>query len=351
MPRSKSALTAMHDVNEPQQYAEMAPDSGAGAGAPAPKPSSKKGQKNVIVTMVAGALISIAVIAVVGVGILILGIYKFGWENQATSVLTHAVPLPAASVNGSTIPYALYLDDLSTVRRFFAKQKEQPGAQPVEQPSDADLRKGVVDRLVATEVLRQEAVRYDVKVEQKDVDDEYQKFVEQDGSGSDASKQILDLYGWTVDQFKEKVMRPYIMQQKLADAIANDEKLNAESEKKAKEVEEKLKGGADFAELAKTESADQGSAPQGGDLGWFEKGMMVPEFETAAFALKPGETSGLVKTQFGWHIIRVEDVEKDKKTGDVVKVKAAHILIAGPNVQDYLDGKLKEAKVKRYVKE
>ncbi|HTM68776.1 MAG TPA: peptidylprolyl isomerase [Candidatus Binatia bacterium] len=343
----------MQDVNEPQQHADMAPDAPSGAGHAPEKPAAKK-QKNIIATMAAGAVISIAALAVVGVGVLIFGIYKFGWENKATDLLTHAVPLPAASVNGTSISYATYLDDLSTVRRFFAKQKEQPpaGQPPAEQPSEQDLRKGVVDRLVATEVLRQEAVRYDVKVSKDEIDAEYAKFVKQDGSAdADASKQILDLYGWSVDQFKEKVMRPYIMQQKLAEAIAKDETLNAASEKKAHEVEDKLKAGADFAELAKTESADPGSAAQGGDLGWFEKGMMVPEFEQAAFALKKGETSGLVKTQFGWHIIRSEDIEKDKKTGEVIKVKAAHILIAGPNVQDYLDGKLKEAKVKRYVKE
>ncbi|HTK05384.1 MAG TPA: peptidylprolyl isomerase [Candidatus Eisenbacteria bacterium] len=340
----------MNDVNEPQQYAETAPamePSGAGH-APEKKPAPKTG--SLVRTMVAGGLIGFAVLAVIGVGILVLGIYKFGWENKATSVLTHALPLPIATVNGTTITYAEYLDDLSTVRHFFAKQKEQGGADQTQAPSETELRKGVVDRLVATEVLRQEAVRYNVEATKSDMDAEFDKFVQQDGT-KDASAQILDLYGWSVDQFKLKVMKPYILQQKLAEALAKDEKLTAAAEKKANDLLEQLKGGADFAELAKANSADPGSAQQGGDLGWFNKGMMVPEFEEAAFALKPGETSDVIKTQFGYHIIRTEEVEKDKKTGEVTKAKAAHILIAGPNVQDYLDGKLKDAKVKKYIKE
>jgi len=81
----------------------------------------------------------------------------------------------------------------------------------------------------------------------------------------------------------------------------------AAAKKKAEEVAAKLKAGGDFAQLAKDNSDDPGSKVQGGDLGWFSKGQMVPAFDTAAFALKPGETSGVVESEFGFHIIRVKE--------------------------------------------
>lgn len=84
-------------------------------------------------------------------------------------------------------------------------------------------------------------------------------------------------------------------------------------EKLAKEILEKLKDGEDFAELAKEYSID-GSAAQGGALGTFGRGAMVPEFEEAAFALKPGEISDLVQSQFGYHIIKVTDKEQGNET-------------------------------------
>lgn len=75
----------------------------------------------------------------------------------------------------------------------------------------------------------------------------------------------------------------------------------------AKDLLEKIRGGADFAEMAKEHSGDAGSKENGGMLGYFGKGRMVPQFEQAAFALKPGEVSDPVKSQFGWHIIKVEN--------------------------------------------
>src|SRR5581483_6727828 len=77
---------------------------------------------------------------------------------------------------------------------------------------------------------------------------------------------------------------------------------------KAEDLLKQLKNGADFAELAKKNSQD-GTAEQGGDLGWFVRNQMVPEFDSVAFSLKPKELSGIVTTQFGYHIIQV--IEKD----------------------------------------
>ena len=79
-----------------------------------------------------------------------------------------------------------------------------------------------------------------------------------------------------------------------------------ETEDEAKAVAEELKKGADFAELAKKKSKDPG-ASDGGDLGFFTKEQMVPEFSAVAFALEPGKISDPVKSQFGWHVIKVEE--------------------------------------------
>jgi peptidyl-prolyl cis-trans isomerase D len=79
--------------------------------------------------------------------------------------------------------------------------------------------------------------------------------------------------------------------------------------KKAEELTTQAKSGADFAQLAKDNSKDPGSAQQGGDLGWAQRGMFVGPFEEALFNMAPGEVRGPIKTQFGYHVIRLEEVE------------------------------------------
>ena len=86
-----------------------------------------------------------------------------------------------------------------------------------------------------------------------------------------------------------------------------------QTEEEANKIHEKIDKGESFSKLAKSLSKDKGSAEKGGDLGYFGRGKMVPEFERAALGLKPGEVSKPVKTRFGYHIIKLADIKKGKQ--------------------------------------
>jgi len=119
-----------------------------------------------------------------------------------------------------------------------------------------------------------------------------------------------------------------------------------ETEDEAKAVKAELDKGADFAELAKKKSKDPGSA-DGGDLGFFTKEQMVPEFSAVAFALEPGKISDPVKSQFGWHIIKVEE-KRNRKAPDFEQVKAQIEQYVTRKAQAEYVAKLRtEAKVER----
>jgi peptidyl-prolyl cis-trans isomerase C len=110
--------------------------------------------------------------------------------------------------------------------------------------------------------------------------------------------------------YKAQLLREKLMDEITKDTPHSEEQVWArhilvESETQAKAVETLLKQGIDFAELAKKYSKDTGSGANGGDLGWFGKGQMVPEFENSVFSLKIGEISQPTKSQFGYHIIQL----------------------------------------------
>src|SRR5271163_1893859 len=119
-----------------------------------------------------------------------------------------------------------------------------------------------------------------------------------------------------------------------------------ETEDEAKAVKAELDKGADFAELAKKKSKDPGAA-DGGDLGFFTKDQMVPEFSAVAFALEPGKISDPVKSQFGWHIIKVEE-KRNRKAPDFDQVKSQIETYVTRKAQAEYVAKLREtAKIER----
>ncbi|KFZ41855.1 peptidylprolyl isomerase [Anoxybacillus flavithermus] len=162
--------------------------------------------------------------------------------------------------------------------------------------------------MVKLDLLRQKAAMEDIKVS----DEELRKYY---------------------NEYKPKVKASHIL---VAD------------EKTAKEIKGKLEKGEDFAKLAKEYSKDTGSAQNGGDLGWFGPGKMVEEFEKAAYALNVGEISDPVKTQFGYHIIKVTDKEKKKSFDEMkeeIEFEVKKSKLDTSKVQSKLDKLMKEANV------
>jgi foldase protein PrsA len=163
--------------------------------------------------------------------------------------------------------------------------------------------------MVKLDLLRQKAAMKDIKVTEEEMKKYY-------------------------DEYKPKVKASHIL---------------VEDEKTANEIKAKLDKGEDFAKLAKEYSKDPGSAEKGGDLGWFGPGKMVKEFEDAAYALKVGEVSKPVKSEFGYHIIKVTDKE-EKKSFEQMKEEIEFELkkskLDPAKVQSEVEKLVKEANVK-----
>jgi peptidyl-prolyl cis-trans isomerase C len=152
-------------------------------------------------------------------------------------------------------------------------------------------------------------------------------------------EQVNDFYQKNPSQFQqgERVRASHIL---IGFPENADEPAKNQARAKAAEILKEVKGGSDFAALAKQHSTDPGSGPNGGDLGYFQQGQMVPAFDQAAFALKPGETSELVETDFGVHIIRVAD----RQASRLVPLDEVR-----PRIEQYLEGQNRQQATEAFV--
>lgn len=224
------------------------------------------------------------------------------------------------------------------------------------------LKSNVVQSLIRQAILNQEIKERRIKSPTAKVKEQFQNqynaLLQRYGMTEEDLKERLKAYQMTLPQFKEQIkesIRQQLKQEILKRVVVGDikpsdgelkqyfqdhkdeysqpEKIKARhillnSQTKAEKVRKLLEEGADFAKLAKKYSQDKSNKDQGGDLGWFSRGKMVPEFEEVAFSLKIGEVSDPVKTKFGYHIIKLVDrKEAEDKTFEDVKeeVKKDHV--------------------------
>jgi peptidyl-prolyl cis-trans isomerase C len=231
-----------------------------------------------------------------------------------------------ADVNGTAITTQDFKNEVDRLPPYLKPMVQSP-----------EGKKELLDSMVVREIILEQAKKDGVD-KSKDVADRLEdlrkrlivetylkKKVEQEAQISDA--ELKKFYDENKDKFKtgEQLKASHIL---------------VKSEKEAQDILAQLKSGANFEDLAKKYSTDS-TAAKGGDLGWFSKGAMVPEFDKAAFGLKEGELSGIVKTQFGYHIIKVTGIRPAGiRDFDEVKEQIKTTLL--PSKQQEIFQKMKE---------
>lgn len=219
-----------------------------------------------------------------------------------------------------------------------------PGAQAPDFASfDENIRQNVLRGLVSERLIYQEAMKagYDKNAEvkkriaQMEKQVVMQSFMEEKAKNLVTDAQLKAAYNEKVKAAKgnEEVKARHIL---------------VASEDEAKAIGEQLKKGGDFDTLAKEKSTDKGSGASGGDLGWFSKEKMVPEFADAAFKLKKGEVSAPVKSAFGWHVIKLDDRRPVKMASFDEMKESLRAELTNKAVQDYVENLLKANDIKYY---
>ncbi len=339
---------------------------------PLEKKAEKKIQpgKKTFMWLTSGGLIILVLGSLV---ILALSIYKYPWQSKgflsdkgtwqqkilSTAITNFPFPIAATNIEGYNfskpegifafrfIPIKEWETNVKALKNYYEKQgidfTTPDGQEQLKSLQAAVLEKMIMDRIVA-DLAKQKGI----KISDADIKTELDNAANAFGGTDTVAKMVQEMYGWNMDDFQKNIIIPYLQQTKLMEKVFDPEKENADAKQRALEVLAKVKApGANFEELAKQYSEDPFSRDQGGDLGTFGRGAMVPAFEDAAFALNKGEVSDLVQTEYGYHIIKVED--KGKLDTGEEQIHARHILIRTIDPAQWFQKWLEEQKAKMKI--
>ncbi len=266
----------------------------------------------------------------------------------------------AATVNGVVIKDA---DVDVKVDAYMQRMAAQIPPNMVEQYR-TQIRGQALESMIVEQLLAEQIKKAGINITDKDVDDKLSEIIaaQPGGMTMESFKAMLAAQGQSFEAIKGQIKKTLGYEKLLGAVEVNDaeakvfydenkedfnkpeqvkashilirpdpniadaNEAKAKAKAKADNLLKKVKAGGDFAALAKENSDDPGSKVMGGDLGFFEKGAMVKEFGDAAFAMKAGQVSNVVETQFGYHIIKVTDRKEgglmpfDKAKADIVKI-------------------------------
>jgi hypothetical protein len=298
-----------------------------------------------------GLIIKILILLVVVLALIlsfdILGVYRLGFDDNISFEVSKMLNLPAGKVDGVVISVPEYLENIKLLRPTIVNEREGF----INYRNDKEINDIVFYSLVANKLIEDRLRAYNSGLAQADLDAQIEGLYQQAGGKIKAEQIIADLYGLSVEQFKEKVLRPMLNRELLQQVIVADDTLesNTQSRLKAEEVLMMAQQGANFSELATKYSDDETTLNIGGELGWVSKGQLDPRWEEAVFnAPENSILPELVKSDFGYHIIRIGE-KTFGSDEEVLSIKLSHILVA-VDVDLYIKSLLDSADIIRYIK-
>lgn len=256
--------------------------------------------------------------------VLILSIALSGCKSTSEDVV--------AKVNGETVSREEFDKNFEMYKKIY---EDNYGSDILSKNAGGNktfedlIKENVLEKLILEQIILQEAEKEDLIVTSEEIDNEINTYKELVG-GEEKFKEFLEKNNMDMDYFKkglkkemsiEKYRDKFISEIEISDKEVKEKydenpspylqvrasHILVKEQEEAETILQELKNGADFIKIAMEKSEDKASAVNGGDVGYFPIGKMVPEFEQAAFSMNIGQISDIVKTEYGYHIIMVTD--------------------------------------------
>lgn len=287
------------------------------------KEVKKKAKKVSIPVFIFSIALFLAVL-VIALGIFI---YQFNIKNEAVRRIEKIIPYPAAVINYTNfIPLSELDDNLKSVKNFYESQEFSKAgiridfSTPEGENKLKIKEKEILNKMIEDGVIEILAKKNGIKITEKGIDDNIKAKMDEFGSRERVVKNLSELYGWSISDFKEKIVKAELYREGLEKIyLERSRNEDSKAKKKIEEAEKQLQEKKDFSQVASAYS-EGFSAKEGGDLGWFKKEQLIPEISEEIFSLKKGEQSKILESILGFHIVKVEE-EKMENEEKLIRIK------------------------------
>ncbi len=212
------------------------------------------------------------------------------------------LPFPAAFAGLSTV----WSNEVFSQQAFTATYVAKTNQNAPELP---EMRSQILDRLIEVRFVNRAAARYKLSIGKDEIESAFETIAQQNGGKEQILSTLKELYGMGEGDFKALMADQILIDKFKKEALVtvSVRHILIKDKGKADALAKQAKEGGDFAQIAKEQSEDTGSRDAGGSLGFIGRGTTVKPFEDTAFALEPGQISDPIQSEFGWHIILVEE--------------------------------------------
>ncbi|MFZ2975371.1 MAG: peptidylprolyl isomerase [Candidatus Moraniibacteriota bacterium] len=245
-------------------------------------------------------------------------------ENRVVRITAKIIPYPAAVSSSVLITTERLQEQLAGAKKFYESQDfSKVGLRVDFGTTDGQKRllikeKNILNKLIDDAIIEKEAKKKGIVISQELIDQEVDRKMKEYGTGDYLKNNLEKLYGWSVDDFKNNIVKPDLYQEKIFADIQKNDPSFEDARKKINTAKSDLASGMIFSDTAKKYSGGE-SAKDGGALGWFSANQMLPEVASSIFNLEKGKQSDVIKSSIGFHIILLED-KKNQDGQDLVKI-------------------------------
>lgn len=264
--------------------------------------------------------------------------------KRIAAQISEVVPFPAAIIKWNRVVYLDELEDnISSVMQYYQKGKFSDEGLRVDFTTEIGKKRleikkrEILDKLIEDEVIMMLAKENGIVISDKEVDLGVENKLNEYGTAEQVKDDLLNSYGWTMDDFKEKVILPNMYADALAKKVILDQQGNSLAKAKIEKAQAELKSGADFADVV-LKYSEGSSRENKGELGWVKKDQVIKEMADIAFSVEGVEENSIIESPIGFHIVKIEEKKKEKDE-DVLRLR--QVFVSKNTFADWLENKKK----------